>query len=150
MLIVKFLGTILIVFSCSIIGFLKSYSLVLRCKKLSQLLDGVNALYENIDQGGNTLDVAIKNSFINCDFLLCEYGLFVCADASLKNDKILIEDFFNKLGSSTKKIECDRINNFKIKLKNQLKNAQSESDQKSKIYKTLGVCVGLAIAILLI
>ncbi len=150
MFIVKLAGIVLITFSCAIIGFLKSNALASRYKKLLLLLDGVNTLYENIEQGGNTLDIAIKNSFKDCDFLRCEKGMFTCADADLKKDKILIEEFFCKLGSSTKKVECDRINNFKIKLKAQLKNAQNESEQKGKIYGTLGICIGLTIAILLI
>lgn len=150
MLAAKLSGIVLIVFSSAFIGFFKSYALASRCKKLSQLLDGANTLYENIEQGGNTLDIAIKSSFQNCDFLRCETDSFVCTDADLKKDKCLIEDFFCGLGSSTKKSECDRINNFKIKLKAHLKDAQNESEQNGKLYGTLGICIGLAIAILLI
>lgn len=150
MLVVKMLGIVLIVFSCAFIGFFKSHALTARCKKLLLLLDGANTLYENIDQCGNTLDVAIKNSFGRCDFLRCENGLFICIDTDLKKDKFLIEEFFQGLGSSTKKSECDRINSFKIKLKTNIKDAQGDRDQKGKIYGTLGVCVGLTIAILLI
>lgn len=150
MLAVRMSGIALIVFSCAFIGFLKSHNLATRYKKLLLLLDGANTLYENIEQCGNTLDVAIKNSFGQCGFLKCEKGLFVCIDADLKKDKFLIEEFFKGLGSSTQKTEFDRINSFKVKLKTHIKEAQNDSEQKGKIYATLGVCTGLIIAILLI
>ena len=150
MLIVKLIGISLIFLSCAFTGFLKRNALAARLKKLLLLFDGVNILYENIEQGVNTLDIAIKNSLGNCGFIKCEKRFFICTDSDLKKDKYIIEEFFCGLGSATKRIECDRINNFKIKLKTQIKDAQIESEQKGKIYGTLGICLGLAIAILLI
>ncbi len=150
MFVVKIFGIVLIVFSCAFIGFLKSYALTSRCKKLSLILDGVNILYENIEQSGNELHIAIENSFEKCSFLKCENGMFICHDIDLKKDKSLIEEFFISIGSSTRKIECDRINNFKIKLKTHIRDAENDYEQKGKLYGTLGICIGLAIAILLI
>lgn len=150
MFVVKLIGIGLIFLSCAFTGFLKKNTLAARLKKLLLLFDGVNTLYENIEQGANTLDIAIKNSLGNCNFIKCENGIFICTDSDLKKDKCIIEDFFYGLGSATKRLECDRINNFKIRLKTQIKDAQIENEQKGKIYGTLGICLGLAIAILLI
>ena len=150
MLTVKLVGIILIIASSTFIGFLKSHSLAARCKKLMLILDDTNTLYEYIEQGGVTLDSAIRYSFSNCDFLSYENGKILCFDNDLKGDAAEIEDFFMCLGTSVKKTECDRINSFKQKMNTRLKEAENNVVQKSKIYQTLGICIGLTIAILLI
>lgn len=150
MLVVKLVGIALIIAASTFIGYLKSYNLSARCKNLSLFLDGINALYENIEQGGETLDNAIANAFSKCSFLIREDEKFHCCDDFFKKDKNLIDDFFKYIGLSSKKVECDRINNFKIKVKKQINDAENENQQKGKIYRVLGLCVGLTIAILLI
>ncbi len=150
MLTVKLLGIVLIVVSSSFIGFLKSNSLTNRYKKLSLFYDGINILYDYIEQGGYELDIAIKNSFSKCVFLKRESDKLLCFDADLKKDKKIIEEFFVCLGTCTKRVECDRINAFRQKIKTHLKEAQNDILQKSKIYQTFGICIGLTVAILLI
>ncbi len=147
---VKLVGATLIVISSAFIGLLKSYALASRCKKLSLFFDGVNTLCESIEQSGDTLDIIIKNSFSKCGFLKCENGVFRCYDEHLKKDRSLIEEFFKTLGFLPKKIECDRINNFKIKLKTHINEAEDAYRQTGKVYGALGICAGLTIAILLI
>lgn len=136
--------------SSSVIGFLKSRSLVERHKKLLLLSDAVNTFYNYIEQGGFELDFLIKNAFSKCNFLTFGRNEILCNDSDLKKDKSLIEEFFVRLGNSTKKVECDHINYFILKLKTVLVDAQNDVAQKSKVYQTLGVCVGLTIGILFI
>ena len=150
MLVIKFLGVALVVCSGSFIGFFKSSKLVERYKKLSFLIEGVTLLYEYINQENFELEPAIKNAFYKCSFLKFKCGEIFCDDNDLKNNKSLIEEFFNHLGRSSKKIECDRINCFRLKLIEELNSAKNDVEQKSKTYKTLGVCFGLILGILLI
>lgn len=150
MFIIKIFGVVLVVASSSIIGFLKSRSLVERNKKLLLLSDAVNTFYNYIEQGGFELDFSIKNAFSKCNFLTFGHNEILCNDSDLKKDKSLIEEFFVRLGNSTKKVECDHINHFILKLKTVLVDAQNDVTQKSKVYQTLGVCVGLTIGILFI
>ncbi|MBQ8739932.1 MAG: stage III sporulation protein AB [Clostridia bacterium] len=151
MLLFKISGIFLIVIVCSAAGLLKSLSIKNRSKKLSAFCDGLNTLYEYIEQGGCELDIAIKISFSKCVFLQHKNGRFLCLDNDLKGeDKAMIDGFFDGLGSSAKKAECDRINSFKLKMKTHLKEAENDVSQKSKIYQTFGICIGLAIGILLI
>ncbi len=150
MFIVKVFGVVLIVASSTSIGILKSTSLFKRREKLSLLLDGVNTLYNYIQQSEFELKSAIKNAFLKCDFLKFSGDVILCDSFDLKNDKAIIEEFFMCLGNSTKKVECDNINHFKLKLNASLKEAENDITQKSKIYQTLGVCIGLTIGILLI
>lgn len=150
MLIFKILGLLLVVASSAYIGLLKEHSLCLRHRKLLVLADAVNALYNCIDQGEFELKTAIKNSCLMCDFLLLKDSIIQCNDKDLNKDKALIEDFFASLGRSTKKVECERINTFKIKLNANINDAKNEIEQKGRLYKILGVCIGLVIAIFLV
>ncbi|MBQ8267108.1 MAG: stage III sporulation protein AB [Clostridia bacterium] len=151
MLLFKISGIFLIVIVCGAAGFLKSLSIKNRSKKLSAFCDGLNTLYEYIEQGGCELSIAIKNSFSKCVFLQHKNGRFLCLDNDLTDDdKTMINGFFNTLGLSVKKAECDRINGFKLKMKTHLKEAENDVLQKSKIYQTFGICIGLAIGILLV
>ena len=151
MIVFKILGLGMIVLSSAAIGFLKSKSLLSRCKKLELIYDGAQLLYEHVNQGGAELQQAIENSFAKCDFLHINYETNYCDDLDFtKEDKTLINQFFNGLGDSVKSVECERINAFKLKIKTQLNDAKDNCAQKCKIYQTLGVCAGLVIGILLI
>ena len=147
---VKLLGIILIVATFTAAGFFKSLSLKSRCKKLSAFCDGLDTLYGYIEQGGCELSAAIKNSFCKCDFLHFENRKIVCCDNDLKGEKTEINEFFKDLGASAKKAECDRIGQFSLRLKKQLCEAEKDYAQKCRVYQTFGVCIGLAIGILLI
>ena len=147
---IKIIGVLLVVVTCSFIGTLKSRALFERRKKLLLVLDGVNMLHAYIDQGEFELHIAINNAFSKCIFLrFCEDKI-LCEDEDLKNDKSLIEEFFSQLGSTTKKIECDHINHFILKLKTHLKQSEEDIEQKSKIYQIMGICGGLTAGMLLI
>lgn len=147
----KTAGVTLIVISCSLAGFLKSRSVIARGKKLSLLCDGILLLFEYIDQGNYELGDALKTAFSRCDFLSFEKSDYICCDSDLSvDDKLIISDFFRSLGCSAKKADCDRIKSFSTLMQKRQKEAQDEAKQKSKVYQTLGVCIGLSIGILLI
>lgn len=151
MLVFRLMGTALIVFVCSAAGFFKGLSIKTRYKKLLLFCSGIEMLYEYIEQGGYELNKAIKNAFLKCSFICLKDGSFFCVDNDLNNeDKTLINDFLSSLGCSTKKTECDRIKTFAINIKKRLKEAENEAAQKSKIYQTFGVCIGLILGVLFV
>ena len=151
MLTIKLIGIVLIVFASTLAGFLKSRSLLNRSKKLLLLLDGVNMLFEYVEQEGCELSEAVKNSFCKCDFLNLKENIDLSCESDLKkDDKLEIVSFFSLLGSGVKKLECDRIINFKAKVKSLHSAAEKDVLQKCRIYQTFGICIGLSIGILLI
>ena len=151
MWIVKLFGILLIVASCSMAGFLKSRRVHNRAKKLRALCDGTALLFEYVEQGKYELKKAIKKAFFKCEFINFEKQNAICADRELNDeDNKLITDFLKSLGFSSKKAECDRIKAFGLILEKRLDEAHTEMTQKSKIYQAFGVCIGLAIGILLI
>lgn len=151
MLPVKIAGVALIVISCSMAGFFKSRSVMLRGKKLSLFCDGLDLLFEHIEQGNCELDTAFKKSFSKCNFLIFEKTNAVCRDNDLDTeDKEIINSFFSSLGVSPKKAECDRIKNCRTVMKKRAETAMSDAPQKCKLCQTFGVCIGLVLGILLI
>ena len=148
---VKLAGVLLVVLSCSLAGFFKSRCILLRVKKLSLFCDGTDLLFEYIQQGNCELKTALKTAFIKCEFINFEKTEANCCDNDLiAEDKQLINDFLHSLGYSSKKAECDRIKSFSSLMQKRLKQAENDMAQKSKIYQTFGICIGLAIGILLI
>ena len=148
---VKFIGVLLVVLSCSLIGFLKSRCVLLRVKKLSAFCDGTEQLFEYIEQGNYELKTALKTAFIKCEFINFEKTEANCCDNDLiAEDKLLINNFMRSLGYSSKKAECDRIKTFGHLMQKRLQQAEKDMLQKSKIYQTFGICIGLAIGIFLI
>lgn len=150
MFIIRLFGVFLVVVASSFFGFLKSNSLTQRYKKLLQLSDCVNTLYNYIEQGGFELDFLVKNVFLKCKFLTFNGSAIECNDGDLEKDKEFIEGFFARLGNSTKKVECDQISHFILRLKSVLSDAKNDVTQKCRVYQTLGVCAGISIGILLI
>ena len=151
MWIIRLIGAALIVASSALIGFLKGNTLAERYKKLSAIYDGVNTLYEYVERGGCELEKAVKNSFLSVKFLQFKDNVFSCDDKSLtKEDNELLNSFISTLGLSVKKTECDKINNFKIKLKTHINDAKTNYAQKGKIYQSFGICIGLVLAVLLV
>ncbi len=148
---IKTTGVILIVISCGLCGFLKSLSVRSRAKKLSLFCDGIALLYEYIEQGGCELLTALNISFSRCAFLDFNNIGAVCCDVDLNTeDKKIINSFFDSLGHSSKKAECDRINLCGVTMKKRADEAYNDTKQKCKLYQTFGVCTGLIIGILLI
>lgn len=147
----KFTGVLFIIISSSLIGFLKSRSLTLRHKKLLRLSGGLNLFYEYVEQGSFEIYTAVANAFNDCKFLEIKREKIICTDTDLTAEQQSeINDFFKLMGTGFKKEECDRIKNFEIYVKGQLKNAENDVNQKCRLYQTFGVCLGLMLGILLI
>ena len=151
MSLIKTVGVSCIVASCIFAGFFKSYSVKSRSRKLSLFCDGLDLLYEYIEQGNCELQAALKKSFSKCSFLTFQNTNTVCKDGDLNaDDKEIINSFFISLGRSVKKAECDRINSCKNVMSKRASAAAADTLQKCKLWQTCGICVGLTIGILLI
>lgn len=68
----------------------------------------------------------------------------------LKNDDLnLLVDCGEKLGKSDIYGEEDNINLSLNLIKSKIKESENEIEKKSKLYRTLGLCSGIAVSILL-
>lgn len=147
----KILGIIGVILSLSGFGFLKANSLSHRVTKLKLICEGLQILSELISYSGEEIERALIKSFSSCPFITVKNRRAVCEDTELAaEDKRIINDMFSRLGSGDREAELNRIELCRGLIELQLKSAQDEYQQKSKIYKALGVCAGLAAGIFIL
>lgn len=144
-------GAVLVALSCSMLGLYKSRSVSARAKKLLLFCNGLDELFEYIEQQTLELEPAITKAFEKCDFIKKQKVKFLCIDADLNTeDKDIINNFLISLGFSAKKTECDRIKALKSVIEKRTQAAFNEKGQKCRLWQAFGVCTGLILGILLI
>ena len=149
--IIKILGIITVLLSCALFGFYKGFSIKQRLIKIQKLTAALDSLYEHINYGEKELPDAFKLLAIQCPFLQIDGGVTRCQDSDLSEEENkLINDFFESLGRNAKQAECERIKAFKETLDTRLVAAYEECFQKSRLWQTGGVCIGVAVAIMII
>ncbi len=147
---IKIMGIFCFVSSSSLIGFFKSRSLKLREQKLLAFCSGLDMLYEYISFGELQLGTAVKMAFSKCDFLKYD-SVISTVDSDLDcEDKRIINELFMHLGRSVKKTECERIISCRNILLKRAEMAYKTAQERCKLWQIGGVCVGLAIGILVI
>ena len=144
----KILGIAGVILSLSGFGFFKASLLSRRVNKLRLISEGLQILTELISYSGEEIERALIKGFSSCAFITVKNRRAVCEDMELTDeDKRILNDMFCRLGSGDRDTEINRIELCRGLIELQLKSAQDEYNQKSKIYKALGVCAGLAVGI---
>lgn len=147
----KILGIVGVILSLSGFGFFKASLLSRRVNKLRLISEGLQILTELISYSGEEIEHALNKSFSSCAFVTIKNRRAVCEDMELNvEDKRILNDMFCRLGSGDRDAELNRIDLCKGLIELQIKSAEDEYHQKSKIYKALGVCAGLAVGIFIL
>ncbi len=144
---IKAVGLILIFSVCSMIGFLKAFTLKKRRDRLICLIKCMTSLSEYVKIGNSERKSLIERSF--GDEFSIEKNT-VKEDDLTKEDKELFAEFFKSFGKSEKRAEFDKINLYLNFLKENLKKAENDFEKLSKLYSRTGVLIGLVICIFLI
>lgn len=148
---IKLTGIVTVLLSCTLFGFYKGFSIRQRLIKIQKLTAALDNLYEHIKYGEKELPEAFKLLSFQCSFLQINGGTAHCKDNDLSEEENeLINDFFDSLGKNAKQAECERIAAFKKTLDTRLAGARLECAQKSRLWQTGGVCIGIAAAIMMI
>lgn len=151
MLYIKIFGIILIVFSFGSYGFIAASRLQKRSLILREIYSKTDALKERIRSGAGELSQLLKICFEGCSSLKIEGSrVTVSKDFLLDEDIKILEDFFRELGSLDAPGEYSRICVFQNLINAQYKKATDESAKKSRLIKTAGISIGLALGILVI
>lgn len=153
----KLLLCILIVLCSTLVGF--SYSSKLSARK--RLLDSFVLELKNVKTiirySSKELHTVFENSFINYKFcddkpfseqwndMLKMYSKILNA-----SDMEILINFGKTLGTSDLSGEISNIEMYIALLYSQISQAQQSIETKSGVYKTLGLSLGLAVAIILI
>ncbi|WHE08028.1 stage III sporulation protein SpoIIIAB [Thermoanaerobacterium thermosaccharolyticum] len=168
---IKIIGMIMVLISSALIGYLKSLKYTLRRRTIRAILSSLNILITEITYNQITLSEAFaklsetSESGIGKLFLIAsqilnsnegytaseawEIALDKVGDLNLNQDDIRILKSFGKgLGNSD---IYNQEKNFKFTselLKKQLSDAEELSKKNEKLYKNLGVLVGIAVIII--
>ncbi|MCQ2454671.1 MAG: stage III sporulation protein AB [Clostridia bacterium] len=147
----KAVGFCFLAFSGFGIGVYKSSDLK---KKRDNMLDfclGLKSLAEEIRISAEEIFPLVKRAF-------SEYSLFdittekirVKSGAFLRKDEEKANEFLMQLGTSDKKGECEKISAYGDLFYERYQELNKEYGQKSKVYKTVGFCVGVTLGLFII
>ena len=144
---IKLLGLILILFTCTLGGFYKGMGLKKRCEKLNRICIALSKLSRFVSLGTGELEELIKSSF---DQDILNDGLTL-EKSFLTNEEIdLFDRLMFELGVSDRVTECKKIELYNSLFEKLLKSAEEDEKRLFKFYNSLGFLSGLAICIFII
>ncbi len=150
-LIIKVIGALILILSSTLCGFYAALTLKLRERQLSNYKWYITELKERIFYEETEADPLIKSIFGDSGTVKRIKGKYYISDKSLKNrDKEILNEFFSRLGSSEKESEIARAELCLSLLEAERITAAKQIEERSRLYKILGVCAGAVCSILLI
>lgn len=149
MVIFKFLGLIIIFCLPLHLGFSAAKSLKKRAESLSFLCKTMQELKERLRYEGSERNRLISDVFGSLDFLEnnSESGIF---EGLTDSDRVIFKEFLDEFGYGDKSTELKRIDLYISQLYKQRSQAEKDSQEQGKLYRTIGASAGLAVCILLI
>lgn len=153
----KLILCVIIIISSASIGFYYSDSLIKRKIILESFVVELKNCSTIIRYNSSSLSKVFENNFMNYVFnehrsfsdQWCEM-LKLYKNVLKSEDIRILTDFSKNLGTLDLCGEVTNIELYIEMLKSQIKDAESEINVKSKLYKTLGMSFGLAFVILII
>lgn len=155
--------------TCSIIGILKSRKYVYRVNELRDFKNAlsifkskINFTYEPIpeifDQISESMESNISGIFrkasYNMNFKSAGEAWNTAMETDILNlnaeDKTILKNLGKLLGKTDLKGQLNQIELTSSFLDNQIKKAETERAKNEKLYRTLGMVLGLAIVIILL
>ena len=147
----KIVGILFVLIASFLFGYLKSLSFKKRLSELKKILAGTLRLKEYVSNCPAEIESIYKSCYGQCDDIELKNGkIYIKQNALLKEDCVLLNEFFISLGSLDLNSECARINLYSELIKKQIACAESQAKEGAKIWQTCSICVGIGIAILII
>lgn len=140
MAVFKIFGLLSVLISSTALGFYKSYTLNLRCRKLSEFCVSLEKLSHFITSSFKDLELLLRESF----------GGEIDTSGISKEDKEILEKLFSEIGISDRQRDCNNVLMYKNLLEKQLETAEDDCKRLSKLYNSLGFLGGLSLCIFLI
>lgn len=137
-LLFKIAGLIIILTTCTAIGFLKAISLKKRCKRLTEIINGFLKLKEKL-----RLRAGDKKRLL-CECFGNQHNL---TEGLKKEDITLFNDFLNTFGSGDTHSELQRCEAFIGLFDIKIDEATAELNSQAQLYKGLGFLCGVFICI---
>jgi len=149
--IIKFLGVIILLVSVAGYGFYKAAKAELAAKRVLQYVSCITELRDRIFYDGSEVVTLVKAAFGELPLVVIEDGRIHTADCGIADsERKIIEDFFNRLGTTERQGEVSRAELCLSLLKEKNKIISEETVKKAKLYRILGICGGLFLAIIFV
>ena len=155
--------------TCSVIGILKSRKYVYRVDELREFKNALNMFKAKINFTYEPIPEIFKqisentNSNVSGIFRIASYNMnFKSAGEAWnkametdilninKDDKRVLKNLGKLLGKTDLKGQVNQIDLTSSFLDNQIKEAEIEKEKNERLYRTLGMIIGLAIVIILV
>ncbi len=137
--VVKWCGMILLFCSCTLAGFRKAAVLQRRVKRLEHADAALEELEQLVRSDGRERAVLLRET-------LGRHGLLESGKVLLfdPEDRRILQDFLTAFGGGDTETECRRIGLCRALLRQQAKAARKIADERARLYKVTGLCLGTA------
>lgn len=147
----KITGLLLIFLTSASFGFYLAFKNENQLKNLNLFISYILELRDRILYNGGEIEELISKIFVTKGLITLNDGRVLIEKSSVREkDQKVLEEFFSKLGSTEQSSEIDRADLCLSRLKQSQKELTKETQEKSRLYKILGVCCGLLGCILVI
>ena len=143
----KILGVITVLSACSLAGFLKSFGLKKRHKKLLAIYRSMSDLRERIRMGGGEIERLVYLCFEEDTASISEGKAIINAMKMKKADVEILEEFFRDLGMSDSDSEYERTGLYMSLILKISDEAEKKCGELCRLYSSLGILCGLFICI---
>ncbi len=169
MIILKILIYSGIFLSCSIIGILKSNKYAYRVEELREFKNAFSILktkviytyeplpdvFEEISESINSnISGIFRSASYNMNFKSADEAWNTAIETDILNitseDRNILKNFGKLLGQTDIKGQLNQIDLTSTFLDNQIKKAEVDRERNERLYRTLGMTLGLAIVIILL
>lgn len=159
----KLIGCALLIFACFFTGCLKAKKLYSRRDFLTDFLSFLTTLKTNIRYSGEDIFTLLEATAEGCGTLwLSGFSLErgdpesawhrrvnALYDFVDKTDRQLLLDFGSKLGKTDLEGQLSHIERYETLFELRLENAVEEIAKKSKLYRAMGLFIGISAALLM-
>lgn len=143
----KISGVITVFTVCSMAGFLKSFGLKKRHKKLLAIYRSMSDLRERIRMGGGEIERLVYLCFEEDTASISEGKAIINTMYLEKADVEILEEFFRDLGMSDSDSEYERTGLYMSLILKISDEAEKKCGELCRLYSSLGILCGLFICI---
>lgn len=149
--VIKLAGLALVFFACVFVGVYKSSMLKKRENILGEIKGCMDELSVRLLYEGSEKNRIIERVFYKKGIITLESGNLKVLPCGINDDdKKLLEEFLCLFGGQDTDSEYKRIKLYTELLERNLKEASEKSAQLSRLYRTLGICTGIAVCLILV
>ncbi len=146
----KISGAVFITLSCWGYSSFKSLCLKEKREKMRNFLLGLESFQNSIRISSEETIPLFKKCFEHYKLFDIRDKIIPYNDAFFDKDRDIINEFLSGIGNSDREGECERIKAYKEILNGRYKSICEEYKNKSKVWQTVGLSLGITVALILI